>query len=197
MKLSLQILILITGLILSPFFLVGQSNCRLKPEDLKPVIQRFNPFFSNHTWDAKSQIEMARMGDDRLIIITQDGCKRHHTTFNMMVDRKVATDNKDFWISEMQSMMHKFFWETNAYEAFEKDFETNFIRKFSTYGPNNQFNFPIGTRNFICEVNYSPERGGKITIEMVSFIFKERVRTERRGISTDKDDGWYGNAKRP
>ncbi|MCB0835744.1 MAG: hypothetical protein KDE26_15955 [Bacteroidetes bacterium] len=197
MKHSLQSLTLIAALILFPLWGSAQSDCRLKPEDLKPVIQRFNPFFSNHTWDAKSQLEMARMGDNRLIIITQDGCKRHHTTFNMMVDRKVATDNKDFWISEMRSMMHKVYWETNDYEEFAQDFEANFIRNFSAYGPNNQFNFPIGTRNFICEVNYSPERGGKITIEMVSFIFKERVHTERRGISTDEDDGWYGNAKRP
>ncbi|MEZ4828186.1 MAG: hypothetical protein R3C61_18155 [Bacteroidia bacterium] len=174
-----------------------KEDCRLKPEELKPLIKRFNPYFSNHTWNAQSQIEMARIGDSRLVMITQDGCIRHHITFNLIIDPKAVNLSREFWLNEVRMLMHHVFWEQPEYDSFGPEFEAAFADKFSIYGLNDPFNFPIGMRNFICELRYDPQKGGKVTIEMVVFIFKEKVETKRLASPGEKDDGWLGVEKKP
>jgi hypothetical protein len=178
-----------------PLLCLGQSreDCRLKTEDLRPVIARFNPFFADHTWDQDNQMEMARMGQGRLLIITQDGCKRHHTTFTLILDPGEVVLENAFWMEEVNTLMHKVYWEQLGYEVFGEDFEAQFDKQFQLYGLNRRFNFPIGTRNFICELLYDPRRGARINIEMVSFLFKETIHEKRSGIPEDQDDGWLGN----
>ncbi|MDX2248783.1 MAG: hypothetical protein SF052_18495 [Bacteroidia bacterium] len=183
-------------LIASPIY-SQPEDCRLKPEDMKPLIQRYNPFFSNHTWNAASQIEMARMGEDRLILITQEGCIRHHITFTLIIDPEVVKPNREFWMNEVRSFMHNVHWEQPEYSTFGADFETVFANRFSTHGLNDSFNFPIGSRNFICELIFDPEKGGKITIEMVNFIFKEKLDNKRLAAPSENDDGWLGTEKKP
>lgn len=172
-----------------------QADCRLKKADLRPIIARFNPFFADHTWDHDNQMEMARLGSGRLLIITQDGCKRHHITFTLILDPSEVQLSREFWIKEVKSLMHKVYWEQDGYEAFGEEFETAFEDKFSRYGVNRQFNFPVGTRNFICELLYDPKRGARINLEMVSFLFKEKIQQRRSGIPEEQDDGWLGTGK--
>lgn len=154
------------------------QDCRLKVEDLTPIIQRYNPFFIQHTWDPSGQIEMARMGEERLLMITQDGCIRHHITFNLIIEDKICRGDKAFWVEEVQNFLHKAYWEQEDYTLFGQEFDTTFAQKFDMYGFGRGFNFPIGTRNFICQVDYEPGKGGRIRIEMVVYVFKEQVRTQ-------------------
>lgn len=198
MKSSIYLFFLTLGILVfsSPVFSQNE-DCRLKPEDLKPLIRRFNPFFTNHTWNAQSQIEMARMGDDRLVMITQEGCIRHHITFNLIIDPKVINLNREFWLNEVRSLMHNVFWEQPEYASFGPEFEAAFTDKFSIHGLNDSFNFPIGLRNFICELRYDPQKGGKITIEMVVFLFKEKMENKRIAAPNAQDDGWLGVEKKP
>ncbi|MEO0468442.1 MAG: hypothetical protein AAF206_02385, partial [Bacteroidota bacterium] len=174
---------------------LGQDqDCRLDLDNLSPIIQRFNPYFSDHQWNAKSRIEMARLGEDRLMVITQDGCKRHHIRFTLIIDPGSVTDpfQPQFWEEETNSLLFKAYYGQKAYNRFGKEFENAFKRKFRSYGLNQSFNFPIGTRNFLCELLYDPQKGGKITIEIVSFIFRETIKEARIGIPREKDDGWKG-----
>ncbi|MEO0900146.1 MAG: hypothetical protein AAFY71_27290 [Bacteroidota bacterium] len=167
-----------------------QEDCRLKVADLKPVIKRLNPFFANHTWDRSGQIEMAKMGENRLIMITQDGCKRHHTRFSLIIEPNSTQKDMAFWITESESFLHKVYWKNQDYDRFGRAFNKTFAEKLNMYGFGQQFNFPLGTRNFICQVDNHPERGGRITIEMVTFIFKEKVQSQKQGIPVKEDDGW-------
>ncbi|WNJ15973.1 hypothetical protein [Pontibacter sp. G13] len=176
----------------STAFLHAQ-DCRLDPATLKPVIQRFNPFFSDHRWDGETQMELARMGKDRLLIITQDGCKRHHTTFSLIISPNQVESSADFWITEVESMMQKVYWQQLDYQQMQPDFERIFAQKFRAHGLNNQFNFPIGTRNFVCELGYDEHRGARIRLEMVSFLFKEKVLERDQGVPSEDDDGWSDN----
>ncbi len=170
-----------------------EEGCRLKREDLRPIIVRFNPFFANHKWDSTAQLEMAQMSDTHLIAITQDGCKRHHVRVDLIVSPEASQNNYDFWVEEVKSMMEKVYWERPEYQEFQADFERIFDEKLHYYGFNSSFNFPIATRNFICAVYYDPSRGARVSIEVVSFIFRENVESpsnQRRGM--DEDDGWKG-----
>ncbi|MCI4666953.1 MAG: hypothetical protein MRZ79_02250 [Bacteroidia bacterium] len=184
------LLVLMTCMGLMNAFAQEKEECRLKVEDLKPIIQRLNPFFANHTWDNKGQIEMAQMGEKRLILITQDGCKRHHTRFSLLIDASELKEGNTFWIKEAENLLHKVYWENPDYSQFGMAFNEKFTEKFAMYGLGKQFNFPLGTRNFICRIDKDSERGGRITIEMVTFIFKEKVQPASSGIPPKEDDGW-------
>lgn len=196
-RLLLSLLVLLLGGLIQPLAAQEAGNdCRLQPSDLRPLIARFNPYFADHRWVAASQMEMARMGEHRLLIITQEGCKRHHTTFSLLIDPAAVGQGTAFWLAELKSLMHKVYWESDAYGIFGPELEAQFEEKLRLHGPNERFNFPVGTRNFICEVRTDPAKGGKLTIEMVSFIFKEEVRQRRTGIPEAQDDGWEGSEGR-
>lgn len=174
-----------------PQVMAQREDCRLKPESLKPIIARFNPYFSGHTWQADAQIEMARLSTNRLLVITQGGCKRHHITLNLIVDPEAVENSTSFWVEEVKELMHKVFWEQQVYRVFGAEFEKEFEKSFQANGLGNKFNFPVGTRNFICELFLDVKRGARIRIEMVSYIFKERVKRPARPKGQDNDDGWY------
>lgn len=183
-------LLVFSWMFFSPLSLKSQEDCRLKIEDIKPLIERFNPFFSNHVYKANQQTELARMGKHRLLVVKQSGCKRHHINFNLFIDPSVEPYGKGFWIAEAKSMLHKVFHEDPDYTRLGPEFDRLFEEKFNMYGMGRKFNFPIGTRNFICQVIHDEEKGGQVAIEMVSYIFKERIEVKRKGISPKEDDGW-------
>lgn len=142
-------------------------------------------------------MEIGRLDAHRLLIITQDGCKRHHTKFTLVVDTAVARNYYPFWVNELFSMLTKVYWERTEYATFQAEFERIFVEKLQYYGFNTPFNFPVGSRNFICSVYYHPERGGRISLEMVQFIFREHIETRRQQIAPEEDDGWVGHRNRP
>ncbi|MEL6592605.1 MAG: hypothetical protein AAFQ68_21080 [Bacteroidota bacterium] len=170
--------------------LAQQEDCRLDLNNLKPLIERNNPFFSDHKWNSKSRIEMARIDNDRLLVITQDGCLRHHIRFGLLIDARAVRDEVDFWTEEAASMFHKVYFEQEAYYSFAEGFEKGFREKVDEFGVNQAFNFPVGGRTFICQVVNDPVRGARVTIEMVNFVFKESVQARRSGIPDEQDDGW-------
>jgi len=192
-----KVLLVVVGFCLSLLSLQGQarSDCRLDLENLEPLVRRFNPYFADHKWDKTAQMEMAKLDENRLLVITQDGCKRHHTKFTLVVNPEVARNFYPFWTAELISMMEKVYWERNEYETFRAEFERTFQEKFNYYGFNSAFNFPVGSRNFICAVYYHPERGGRLSVEMVRFIFKETIDTRSRQIDPKEDDGWLGQER--
>lgn len=170
-----------------------QEECRLKPEDLRPIIKRFNPFFANHEWDAAAQLEMAQMSDTHLLAITQEGCKRHHVRFDLIVSPEASRNSYDFWVAEVKGLMEKVYWERREYQEFKEEFETLFDEKLHYYGYNRSFNFPVNSRNFICSVYYDATRGARVSVEVVTYIFKEDIQqpnNQRR--EEDLDDGWLG-----
>ncbi|MFK7923650.1 MAG: hypothetical protein AB8H47_16955 [Bacteroidia bacterium] len=171
----------------------NRDDCRLDLDNLKPIIERYNPFFGDHKWNAQSRIEMARIDNHRLLVITQDGCLRHHIRFGLLIDASLVKDEPSFWTEEAISMLHKVYFEREEYASFAQGFEEAFKQKISSYGVNQSFNFPVGGRTFICQVINDPTRGARISIEMVIFVFKETVKTQQRGIPTAEDDGWNDN----
>jgi hypothetical protein len=168
----------------------AQNDCRLQPSDFQPMIARFNPFFSDHRWEDYKKMETARLDKDRLLVISQTGCKRHHTSFVMIISPRAVTHTDDFWIDEAKSLMNAVFFQNPTYSIFKKEFEEAFEEKFRIYGINSNFNFPVGTRNFICEVKYDPIRGANLRIELVQFIFQESIQ-KKTGIPHEQDDGWF------
>ncbi len=178
-------------LLLAPTFsLQAQNGCRVVRESLKPIIQVYNPFFTDHRWDNARKSERARLDEHRALIINQAGCKRHHIALVMVLDTDVIENHNGFWNAQTKLMMHAVFFQDPSYALYRKEFEQTFAKKLKMYGLNQQFNFPIGTRNFVCEIKYDPNRGANIRIELVTYVFAETV-LRKKGIARELDDGWF------
>lgn len=177
-----------------PMVHAQKEECRLNLSELQPLILRFNPYFSNHQWNLENRMELARMGNERLLMITQDGCKRHHTVFTLVIDDALVENQPSFWINETHGMMRKVFNDRAVYSEFGSLFEQAFSEKYKMYGLGRRFNFPIGTRNFICEIIYQPNAGARIMVEMVEYIFKDPSSNSMRQETQPsmEDDGWLG-----
>jgi hypothetical protein len=169
-----------------------EEDCRMTPDQLLPIIDRYNPFFTDHTWEDDSKTETARLDPARVVVIKQKACLRHHVLFAMHIDPTEIEDNDRFWISEMLVMLKRVYFNDPVYAEYKKAFEKEYIRQFLAAGLNTTFNFPINDRTFICRIDKG-DWGAKVRLESVRFILKERVL--QPGIAREKDDGWYINKK--
>ena len=170
----------------------AQAQCRMTEDQLRPIIDRYNPFFTDHTWENDTKTEMARLDQFRLLIIRQKACLRHHVLFSMHVDPSVIQNTDRFWIREMLVMLKRVYFNDPIYLEYQQSFEKEFIRQFLAHGLNRTFTFPINDRSFICLIEHG-DWGAKLKMESVKFILAENVK--QPGIAREKDDGWF-KAKR-
>lgn len=164
------------ALLLSPFLLPAQQECRVHEADLVPLIAATNPHFYDHRWNNDLKVETAKLDAYRTLVISQDGCIRLHTTFSLVVDMvAIPTLDNIFWKAEVHRMMHAVYQNSPDYKTFGPEFEKLFGEKLDLMGLNRTFNFPLNTRNFVCEVIFNPPKDARIRVEMVEYIFKETV----------------------
>jgi hypothetical protein len=170
-----------------------ESDCRMSEEDLRPIIDRYNPFFTDRTWESDTKTETARLDPARLIVIRQKACIRHHVLFTMHIDPSVVEDTDRFWITEMLLMLKRVYFTDPEYVEYKVKFEKEYIRQFLAAGLNTSFTFPVDDRTFICKVERG-DWGAKVRVESVKFLLKEKVK--QPGIAREKDDGWYSNPRK-
>lgn len=175
--------------------MAGNAQCRLPEESLTPIISKFNPFFTDHVWENDSKTETARMDPDRMVIIRQKSCLRHHVLFTLIIEKAAVEDNDRFWITEALVLLKRAYFDQPEYLEYKTDFEKAFVRQFQANGVNTNFTFPVNDRTFICRIE-SEDWGAKIKVESVKFVLTEKVR--QPGIAREEDDGWYsGRPPRP
>ena len=187
-------LVFLAALLMLPAIACAQgSGCRMKRSEIMPIIDRYNPFFTDHTWEDPSKTETARLDQFRLLVIRQKACLRHHILFSMHVDPSVVVNNDRFWITEMLVMLKRVYFNSPSYLDYKKSFEKEFIRQFLAHGLNKTFTFPINDRTFICLIEHG-DWGAKLRMESVKFILRENVK--QPGISREDDDGWFEGRRR-
>ncbi|MDX2283086.1 MAG: hypothetical protein NW241_02950 [Bacteroidia bacterium] len=179
-------------LMLAPAAALSQpGECRIRAEDLQPVIRRFNPYFSSHTWDSAAHLEVAPMGPGMTLSIAQHGCTRHHTIFTLLLEPALVTPADSFWVRQFHRILRRALWQHPEYPAFQHEVESLIADRFPLAGVNTSFNFPAGILNFICEVRYEPQRPASVRIEMIRFLFREKIEAQPLpGIPDAQDDGW-------
>ncbi len=182
---------LLLSLLSSPAF--AQEDCRIKPEDFQPIIARFNPYFTDHEWNQKTRMELARLADNRLLIISQEGCVRHYTTITLVLPAEEVKPSAVFWTEEFKALLYKIYYGQEVYQEFRAEFDRQIDEKVPLYGFNQQFNFPIGTRNFVGEVSWMPDKQPTLTLKMIEYVFKERLATPLAPTGSPDDDGWKAN----
>lgn len=168
----------------------------MQASEFKPVISTFNPFFSEHHWDDAQKTERAHIGAHRILLISQAGCKRHHTVLLQVMSPGCIVPNDSFWINEACGLLYAVYHDQAVYRLFRGDFEREFRQKIAEYGVNQAFNFPIGTRNFVCEIKYDPQRGANLRIELVQYVFEEKLYAPPQNNPVH-DDGWLGRRQAP
>lgn len=175
-------------ILILPGISFAQSGCRLEFHELKPILHRFNPFFTDHSWDDEEKKESARLDEERLLVIRQKACRRHHILLSLHLEPSALEDDERFWITETLVLFKRVFFENTEYLVFKQDFEKEFIRAFLASEEGETFNFPVAERTFICNISKG-DWGGKIKMEIVKLVFEKEVRYE--GIPKEEDDGWF------
>lgn len=181
-------LIALIFLALSATSLSAQIDCRMHEDELVAVVSKFNPFFTDHSWDDASKTETARMDPERLLVIRQKACLRHHVLFNLIIDASAVENDDRFWITETLVMMKRVYFDDSEYLDYKTKFEKAFVRQFQANGVNTNFTFPVDDRSFICRIEFD-DWGAKIKVESVKFILQEHVK--QPGIDRRQDDGWH------
>lgn len=164
------------------------AQCHMSRNQIGPIIDRYNPFFTDHTWDDKTKTETAMLDPFRILVIRQKACKRHHVLFSLHVDKSEVVNSDRFWITELLVMMKRVYFAQPTYLEYQERFEKEFIRQFLANGLNKTFTFPVDDRTFICLIEHG-DWGAKLRMESVKFILRERVK--QPGIARDADDGWF------
>ena len=83
MKIDVRVFGFVSLLISFPLFLHSQEDCRL---DLSQIQPKVDPQYANvldYEWDPIQRMEIMLMDSAKIAIITQDGCMRHHTRFQL------------------------------------------------------------------------------------------------------------------
>lgn len=164
------------------------NDCRMKRSEIVPIIGRFNPFVTDHSWDDRNKTEIARLDANRLLVIKQKACLRHHILFTLYLDPSAVGDDNKFWVTEVLVMMKKVYFDKMDYLSYKREFEVEFIKNFLSGGTNRMFNFPVNERTFICKIEKG-SWGAKIKLEVVKLIIRENIKLP--GISRQEDDGWF------
>ncbi|MFN0201252.1 MAG: hypothetical protein ACKVTZ_07015, partial [Bacteroidia bacterium] len=160
---------------------ITNEDCRLKEKYLHPLIQPFNPFFTEHKWLALMQQEMGRLDENRYLVISHHGCKRHFIAFNLYLKATEVVEVDSFWVQEASNTLRSVYYGTPEYGNFGQDFEDRFTERLTEIGLNKEFNFPIGNKNYLCEITFpTPNNDAKIRVESIELLFEEEIAEKKR-----------------
>jgi|GEM_PF-4622760 len=164
------------------FHVVAQVDCKLKKDQLSPLIRVYSPWFYRLTWDDKNKIETAKAGNHTEVKISQSGCDRHHTAFIFKVPLTEipATPAETYWPDQL------FCWLDNIYEynsewmLYRLEFRKQLIRFYDVQAaPGQTFNFPVLERNFFFYETVHDEKK-EIHLEIVRYLYNEKIKRPGR-----------------
>jgi len=198
MKTLCSFLVLFTQIAYGQFFTKeSESNCKVDASYMKPIIQRFNPFFIEHYFDDITKNETAKISDNKIIIIDQRACIRHHIAIQCIIspdEIKINRNNYKILINEWFSLLNKIFYQDYDYLKFKTEFESLLSKKVEENQEGKAFSFPIHDRTFIAQMDYG-EWGSKLQLEIVKYIYTENI--NKPGVAEYTDDGYFQPIKTP
>ena len=93
-------------------------------------------------------------------------------------------------MEEWEKVTHCMFEQSTQPTPFDAEFFKTFGNHLAMYGVNKPFNFPIGSRNFFCEIEESVLEESKIKIEVLEHVFLESFQGAKPISPSPLDDGW-------
>ncbi|MFW5659014.1 MAG: hypothetical protein ACOCZ8_03420 [Bacteroidota bacterium] len=169
----------------------ASGDCRVKPEHMKPVIQRDNLYFRNHTWEDELKFESAQLDPNRRVEIEQKGCLRHHTLINYYTHKDITPQGKNLrWFAiEAFNLFNRLFFNDPEYWNIKPYFEKELLKKLPENGMEVDFDMQVFEYTFLCFFGHRPDGSGHIQIERVQLVHEHGIKLP--GIPDYKDDGWY------
>ncbi len=194
--------ILLFFFLIQPLLGLGQfftqekdGNCKVDASYMKPIIQRFNPFFIEHHYDDETKNETAKLSDGKIVIIDQRACIRHHIAIQYIIspdEFKVNNSNYKILLKEWFSILNKLFYGDYDYLKFKTEFENTIAQKIEESAIGRAFSFPIDDRTFITQMDFG-EWGSKLQLEIVKYIYTENI--SKPGVPEYTDDGYFQPSK--
>lgn len=169
---------IVCGICCWPLLSLGQwSNpCRMDPDSVKPLIRTADSLLTRYEWMPDIRMEVGEIDSTRIILITQDGCQRLHIKYSFLMNPLLVREGDGFWLEELEGFMFAVYGDSPAYRRLVQPFLLQFEDYFGLHGFNRKFNFPLGTHNFICEVQHVPGRVARFEIEQITYLFREKIK---------------------
>ncbi|MCE3007136.1 MAG: hypothetical protein LW884_02135 [Bacteroidetes bacterium] len=165
----------------------GSEDCRMRNEDLRPLMQPYNPFVSAYKWQPNAKIETVQLGPDRLLTISQEACLRHHIRLELVVTKDAAQPyDANFYPREVIMLMNRVFYHDADYYSWKLAFEEELLKAYARAGINQDFSFNVHNLNFQGKFN-GGSWGATLDLELIRYLLAEKVRLP--GIEAYKDDG--------
>lgn len=182
-----------TNAIVQPEAAAPQHDCRMDAAALRPVVAYGNPFATRHTWDDALKHETLQLDSNRLVVIEQRACLRHHIDLTLVVAPPAARINEpEFFLDELLQCLDKVFYNDPDYYHYRTDMRTQLTDLYRRLGPRGRINFPVADRTFIAAF----EQGGAgavARLEIVTLLHTHQIKLP--GIAEKDDDGWRATPK--
>lgn len=159
-----------------PLFLYSQEDCRLNLSQIQPVVDPQSATVLDYEWDPTQRMEIMLMDSARIAIITQDGCMRHRTRFQLELFHPLISPTDADWMALLRSFILPMFEHDNSFQTLWEPFLEEFEQNLYVHGTNRQFDISLGSQDFICFVQEIPNQNTAIFIEQIGFLFKEKIR---------------------
>ena len=167
----------IVSLIISlPLSLHSQEDCRLDLAQIQPVVDPKSAEVLDYEWDPSQRMEIMLIDSARIAIITQDGCMRHHTRFQLELFHPLLSPTEADWMTLLRSFILPLFEKNRSYQDIWRPFLEEFEQNLYVHGTNRQFDISLGSQDFLCFVQELPNQNTAIYIEQIGFLFKEKIR---------------------
>lgn len=172
-----------------------EENCKVDASYMKPIIQRFNPFFIEHHYDDETKNETAKLSEGKIVIIDQRACKRHHIAIQYIIspdELKVNYSNYKVLVKEWFSILNKLFYGDYDHLKFKTELERIISQKIDEMVIGRAFTFPIDDRTYIAQMDFG-DWGSKLQLEIVKYIYTQSI--AKPGVPEYTDDGYFQPAK--
>jgi hypothetical protein len=167
----------------------SNQPCRMKKEELQPLIAPVNPFFFNHSFDDNAKIEQALLTPGRYVTISQKACLRHHVKIRLSIAPKIVDpSNMNAYVTEVFNLMNRLYFYEPEYYSYKIEFEDSLLKYFNKHRLESEFNFHIADYTFICSFE-GGDWGISINLEIVKLLHSEEI--VKPGIKPYLDDGHF------
>lgn len=175
---QINLILLGVGFVLNSITLslFSQEECRLDLSTIQPIV---NPQYAevlDYEWDPSQRMEIMLIDSTRIAIITQDGCMRHHTRFQLELFYPLNAPTDADWMNLLRSFILPLFEKDTSFQQIWIPFLEEFEQNLYVHGTNRQFDISLGSQDFLCFVQELPNQNTAIYIEQIGFLFKEKIR---------------------
>lgn len=181
-----------------PFFLSAQlqlsqnpvsGDCRLTPDQLRPITPRAFPYLYRYEWDPVRKLETLELSPTLRLRIEQRACIRHHVTYELRVAAGYSfpqgfTRGLMALLDTVLTLLHR---DNFEFLALKETVWPKLLQQAAMRSLGEVIMLPLQEWSFLLRLD--EEKGqAVITLETIRYLSSQAI--VRPGVPDYLDDGW-------